>query len=466
MREATSSRADLPVLVQGPVGRTLARLTWPMVIGHLGMVAFNLVDTFYVGRLGTRELAALSFTFPVVFMISSLAIGLGMGAAAVISRAIGEGDVSRVRRLTTDSLMLSLGLVAVCIGFGLLSINPIFRLLGAGTDLLPLIESYMRIWYLGMIFVVVPMVGNNAIRATGDTKTPTAIMLVAVVMNFGLDPLLIFGIGPFPRLELAGAALATVLSRAVTFLVALWVLGRRERMLTRSFRPYRAVFRSWTRVLYIGLPAAATRMIIPLSVGLITRIVSFYGPRSVAAYGVASRIEFFALMVMMSLASVFAPFVGQNWGAGRLDRIKLGAAQAKRFCLFFGLGMCGLLFTGARSVAGIFTRDPMVIEGIVLYLRIVPAAYGLQGLIHLGGAALNALNRPLRAAALIFTQMIVIYLPLAALGSRLMGLAGVFAALTVVYAGGGVGAHLILNRVIGGLEASGPKSSDPRSGPR
>ncbi len=442
---ASKNRATL---VSGPVGRILVQLTWPMVIGHLGMVAFNLADTFYVGRLGTRELAALSFTFPVVMVVSSLAIGLGIGTAAVVSRAIGEGDEHKVRRLTTDSLILALIIVAAFVGLGVLSIDPVFRLLGAKPDLLPLVKEYMRIWYLGMIFVVVPMVGNNAIRATGDTKTPTAIMLVAVLINVALDPLLIFGPGPFPRLEIAGAATATVISRATTFFVALWVLGRRERMLTARFESVKAVLHSWGKVLYIGLPSAATRMIVPIGIGIITRIVSAYGAEAVAAYGVASRVEFFALMVLMSLGAVFAPFTGQNWGAGRLNRVRLGMRLSERFSLIYGLGAFVLLAAAAHPVAGFFTRNPDVIAGIKLYLRIVPLAYGLQGILVVAGAALNALNKPLHAASLVFAQMIVVFVPLAYLGSRLFGLAGVFIALGLVYALGGIAGHFLFGKIL------------------
>jgi putative MATE family efflux protein len=196
-------------LIEGHIGKTLIKLTIPMIFGILGMVAFNLVDTFFIGQLGTNELAAISFTFPVVFVIGSLAMGLGMGASAVISRAIGEGDPTRVQRFTTDSLILSVLVVVVFIVIGLLTIDQVFALLGATPQVMPLIKQYMLIWYPSMIFVVIPMVGNNAIRATGDTKTPSVIMLVAVAVNIILDPLLIFGIGPFPALALAGAALAT-----------------------------------------------------------------------------------------------------------------------------------------------------------------------------------------------------------------------------------------------------------------
>jgi Na+-driven multidrug efflux pump len=190
-------------------------------------------------------------------------------------------------------------------------------------------------------------------------------------------------------------------------------------------------------------------MIVPIGIGIITRIVSSYGAEAVAAYGVASRVEFFALMVLMSLAAVFAPFVGQNWGAGRLDRVRRGMRSSEKFSLMYGLGAFIFLAAAAHPTAAFFNRNPDVITGIKLYLRIVPLAYGLQGILTLAGAALNALNKPLHAAVLVLTQMIIVYVPLAYLGSKLFSLAGVFGALALVYALGGVAGHFLFGRVLG-----------------
>lgn len=444
----TNTNTNRAILTGGSVGKTLVKLTWPMVFGILGMITFNLVDTFFVGQLGTLELAALSFTFPVVMVISSLALGLGIGTTSVVSRAIGEQDEAKVRRLTTDSLILSCLIVGVIVVIGWMTIEPVFRSLGASSEILPLVKQYMRIWYPGMIFVVVPMVGNSAIRATGDTKTPSAIMLAAVTVNLIFDPLFIFGLGPFPRLELAGAALTTVCARATVFVLSMYILVKRERMLTFSLKPLDAVFRSWKQVLYIGLPSAGTRMIMPLVVGVITRIVSAYGAPAVAAYGVSARIEFFAFAVVYALASVMGPFVGQNLGAGELKRVRVGFRLSERFALLWGLGACLVLAVAARPVASVFNTNPQVIEGIVLYLHIVPLALGFQGVVTVSNSTLNVLNKPLHAAALILAQMVLVYIPLAHLGASFLGLAGVFGALAVVYTGGGISAHFLVKKVI------------------
>ena len=420
-----------PRLVDGPVGKILVRLTLPMMVGILGMVAFNLVDTFFVGRLGIRELAAMSFTFPVVLVVSSIARGLGVGTTAVISRAIGEGDHHKVQRLTTDALLLSLLVVVAFVVVGLMTIEPLFRLLGAGEEVLSLIKRYMFIWYFGMPFVVIPMVGNSAIRATGDTKTPSLIMLAAMLVNLVLDPLLIFGLGPFPRMELAGAALATAIARASALGVSLYVLRRGEGMITASLPRLRELVHTWRRVLYLGVPAAATYIVIPLSTGVITRLVAGYGVDRVAGFGVASRIELLALTLVMALGVVLIPFVGQNLGARKFDRIRIGVRGAQLFSLTWGLFLFAIFLLLGRPIATIFNRDPQVVATTALYLSIVSLSYGCQGIIELNASTFNAINRPLPAAGLSIMRMLVLYVPLAILGSRLFALTGIFAAAAV-----------------------------------
>jgi putative MATE family efflux protein len=453
------------VLTEGPVGRTLFRLTMPMMLGIISMVTFNLVDMFYIGRLGATELAALSYTFPVVLVIASIAMGLGIGASAVISVAIGEGNEHQVKRLTTDSLVLSLLIVMIFAVAGLFTIDRVFTALGAPPDILPLIRQYMRIWYFGVVFVVIPMVGNNAIRASGDTRTPGIIMSVAAAINIIFDPLLIFGLGPFPRMEIAGAATATVFARATTLMVSLYVLGRRKRMITLERPRLKEVLDSWKRILYIGIPAAGTRIIIPLASGVITRILSAYGPKTVAGYGAASRIEFFLLTIILALAAVLAPFVGQNLGAGRYERVRHAIRFSKQFAFIYGVALIGLLAVVARPLAMVFNRDEQVVTAIVYYLRIVPYGYCLQGVLMLCAASMNVLNRPLHASALSIFQMFALYIPLALLGAHLIGVFGVYAALAAAYVMAGVAAHFILKKLLANrLEQgrAGPKLKPQR----
>jgi putative MATE family efflux protein len=436
------------VLVEGPVGRMLINLTAPMIMGIVSIVAFNLVDTFFVGRLGTLELAALSYTFPVVLVLGSLAIGLGTGASAVISRAIGEGNEHKVKRLTTDSLILSVLIVAGFAVLGLLTIDRVFTMLGAPPDILPLIREYMRIWYIGSICVVVPMVGNSAIRAAGDTRTPGIIMMIAAAVNCIFDPLLIFGIGPFPRLEIAGAAIATVIARTTTLIVSLLVLTLREKMITLQIPSFNTFLSSLKRILFIGLPAAGTRIIIPIATGVITRLLSSYGPEVVAGYGVSSRIEFFSMTIVLALSTVLGPFIGQNWGAGKIDRVKMGIRYSEKFAMVWGVILFAVLALTARPFARIFNENPTVISTIVVYLRIVPLGFGLQGVLLVCVSAMNVLNKPLHAAAISILQMFALYIPLAYLMSQLFEVQGVYISLALAYGIVGVAGHYVLKRIL------------------
>ncbi len=435
-------------LTEGSVAKLLVKLTIPMILGLFSMMAFNLADTYFIGRLGTKELAAMSFTFPIVMIITSLSLGLGVGASAVISRAIGEGDQHKVQRLTTDSLVLSVMIVTGFVVIGLFTIHPVFRFLGATSDILPLIRQYMLIWYPGMVAIVIPMVGNNAIRATGDTKTPSMIMLVAVFVNIVLDPLLIFGIGPFPRLELAGAAVATVFARTITLCVSFWVLYHREKMITFALPTLKAVLNSWKQVLYIGLPTAATSIILPMSDGIITKFIAAYSAEAVAGFGVATRVQMFVLIVIMALASVLGPFVGQNWGAKKYNRVMLGIRYSQQFSVGLGIATFIVLAITGKFVASVFNDDPTVIATVMRYFWIVPIGYGGWGVLRLSTTALSVLNRPLHSALLTITQAFVFYIPSAYVGSNLLGLKGIFSAAALSYILAGLAAHFWLKKYL------------------
>jgi len=413
-------------LTEGNITKLLIRLTLPMMAGMISMIIFNLVDTFYIGQLGKNELAAMSFTFPVVMIVQSIALGLGMGTASVVSRAIGRGDSAIVKRLSTDALFLAGLIVAIAAIAGELTIEPLFTLLGADALTLPLIKEYMRIWYIGVMFVVFPMVGNNIIRATGDMKTPALIMSFAAIANMILDPFLIFGIGPFPEMGLAGGALATVIGRASTLIFSYIILVKRGLVTIHGITP-KKMFNSWKQILFIGVPATITNIITPLSMGVITRMISGFGTAAIAGFGVATRLEMIVLMIINSLGAVMIPFTGQNWGSGNYKRVYKAIKKSFRFSLIWSVLAFGGFYFAGSFMAGLFNKDPVVIETVVSYLRIIALTYGFQGILLLSSAVLNALGKPIHAISLSLLRLLGVYIPLAILGSKIYGLNGIFA---------------------------------------
>jgi putative MATE family efflux protein len=413
-------------LTSGPVGLTLLKLTLPMMVGMVGMVLFNLVDTYFVGRLGIDELAAMSFTLPIVMLQGSIAMGLGVGASSVISRLIGKGDPEKVKRQTTDSLVLSVLMVIVLVIGGLVTIEPLFRLLGADGNLLVLVKKYMFIWYLGLPFVVVPMVGNNAIRAAGNTVIPSAIMLLAIVLNIILDPLLIYGPGPFPAMGLEGAALATVFARAGTFIGSLLFLHLKFSMISTRIPRLTEMFHSWKEMMFIGVPAAVAQIIVPLSMGVITRIISKFGREAVAAIGVGNRAEMFAMAPLMALSSVLVPFIGQNSGAGKMDRIRKGLKISRFFSMGLGLLMFLVFLVFGRQIGSVFNDDTSVIDIFYRFVVFASAGYGLLGVLMVNTAAFNALKKPFHSTGLNILRMVLLYIPLAFFLSMFFNEDGVF----------------------------------------
>jgi len=433
-------------LTTGPVGGRLLRMAGPMLMGMIAIMAFNLVDTFFLGRFSTAALTAISFTFPVVMSLGSLALGLGMGASAVISNAIGEGDANRVQRLTTDALVLSVTIVVMVATAGMLTVRPLFAAFGAEGEILDLVELYMRIWYLSIGVLVVPMVGNNAIRATGDTRTPGLIMVVAALTNVVCDPILIFGWGPVPRLGIAGAAIATAFARATSLTAAVYVLGARKKMLSRRGMTPRAVLASSREILRVGLPAAATRMVMPVGLGVLVRIVAGFGPESVAAFGVGSRVGMFSFAVIMALGASLVPFIGQNLGARRPDRVRRATWFSVRFGMGYGFVVWLLFLAFARPIAAVFNDHPAFQDAAVLYFRIVPVGMVFAAAMTLAATTLNGMLMPLRAAMLSVIQMFVLAIPLSFLGARWAGLAGMFWAGALANVVAGIVGILVVKR--------------------
>jgi putative MATE family efflux protein len=418
-------------LTQGSVGRHLVDMTVPVLFGIFAMMLQVFADAWFIGQVGVRELAALSFAFPVLMVVTSVAIGLGAGTSSVVARAIGANDHRRARRLATDSLILSFGITATVAVIGILSIEPLFRLLGAPEDMLPLIAGYMNILYAGVPFVVVGMVGMSSMRATGDTRLPSLLMVIAAVANVALAPVLIFGFGPVPAMELRGAAMAMLIARGGIFIGTLYLMRYRLDMVSFKMPMLAELKKSWSDVLHVAIPAAGTNAIIPIAVGVITAMLAQYGPEAVAGFGVASRVESLTLVVFYALSAIIGPFVGQNVAAQKSERIYRALWLCTVFCLGFGLVIAALLALVSSWVPSLFSENPDVINVATTFLLIAPISYGAYGMVMIMNAAFNGMGKPLPAVWISVARMAVIYVPLAIVANRLFGVIGIFGAYAI-----------------------------------
>ncbi|MEO0617785.1 MAG: MATE family efflux transporter [Pseudomonadota bacterium] len=450
-QEQATDKRDL---TEGPVRGHLINLSVPMVWGIVAAMSISLADAYFLGQIGTTELAAISFTFPVVFTFTTLAIGLGAGASSVVSRAIGEGDRSTVRRLATDAMILAVMIVILVCIIGYMTIEPLFVVLGAEGAVLENIIAYMRVWYLGVPFLVVPMVANNLIRATGDSLIPSLIMIASAIVNVGLDPVLIFGLLGFPALGVEGAAWASLIARAITLVLSLWIVIRRESLIAFVIPPLEELAASWRRVLSVGIPAAAGNMMNPIGIALATSFLAGYGAENVAAFGAATRIESFAAIPLLAMSAAIGPIAGQNWGRGKPDRIRDALRLAFAFSVGWALLLCALSWIGGRFVAGLFSDDATVIDGIVTYLRIIAVSIGGYGVIVVAAACCNAVGYSLFGAGIFATRMMVLYVPLTFAAAHFLGVTAMFGAILAANILGGCFAYYVVFRVLGRCDMS------------
>lgn len=413
-------------LTSSNVNQTLISMTVPMILGMIMLMSFGLIDTFFVSMLGTEALAAISFTFPVTFTLISLNIGLGIGASAVIGKLRGQKALTEAKETANASLMIGVALVGVLAIIGSFTVKPIFSLLGADSSLMPLIQDYMLVWYASGVLLAIPMIGNSVLRASGDTKTPSLIMAAGGGVNAALDPLLIFGWGPFEGLGIQGAAWATLIAWLIGAVWVLRLLIVQRKLVLPHFLSFQKLKSYGQSVMRIGLPAAGANMLTPIAGGVMTAIVAVYGAEAVAAWGVGNRMESIANIVVLALSMSLPPFISHNIGAGKVHRVKQAYKTVLLFVVVWQLIIYALIWALSPAIAEIFARDEAVAALIATLLSIVPLGYGLQGVIILTNSSLNAMHLPMGALWLSILRLFVFYVPFAYVCSQWFGLQGLF----------------------------------------
>lgn len=424
-------------MTQQPVNKMLLRMAGPISLGMLSTFLFQIVDTYFVGKLGSNELAALAFSSSAYLLFISIFMGLSVGVSAVVAKTVGAGHRDKARGLTTVSLGFVL-VLSVILGFGARAlIGPTFTGLGADVSILPLIETYMGILYLSFPFLMLGITGSGAARAVGVTKETEIIFGVAGLINLVFDYLLIFGIGPFPELGLAGAAWATAMSFAFIFAGVMAILHKQGLI---GFGSVPRAFAGLREILKFSVPTISMQVLIPATGILVTYLLAGYGSEAVAAFGVASRIEALALIGIFAVSMSITPFVAQNFGAGEYDRVDLAVVFAGKASIYLGIILFGILAILGPKIAGIFSQDPSVIRFVSLYFKIVAISYGFQGIVSVTVAIFNGLQMPSVSLKLMAIRTIVIVYPLLIVGAR-FGLVWILVALTVgnilasIYAG-------------------------------
>ena len=431
-------------LTQGAIAPWLYRLTAPMVLGIMAMFLFNLVDTYFISLLGTQPLAAISFTFPVTMLVINMGIGLSIATGAVVARALGQKDQQQTTLWISSSFYLAILIALILMTIGLTFQDTIFQLLGAGPELLPLISAYMTWWFAGSVLLIILIVVNASVRATGNTKLPSLVMLFSALLNGILDPLLIFGIGPFPELGIKGAAIATLISWLLALLLIMRFMIRNQLI---SFGLNTDFINSWKKLVSLGVPAAFTNMLGPLANGLLVAWVAQYGTTAIAAYGVGSRLEPLALIVVMAFTASLPPFVGQNHGAGEHKRIEEALVKSMQFIMIWQLLVYAAMAIMAEPISLLFSDDANVREVIKTFIYILPISYFGLGFSLVTTATINSLHKPRISLLINALRLFIFYIPLAWIGNHYWGLTGLFWGCAMANLMVGLTVMLLFNKV-------------------
>lgn len=411
---------DLSVGKEGPL---IFKFAMPMVLGNIFQQLYNVVDSIVVGNyVGTEALAAVGASFPIIFTLISLIIGIATGSTIVISQYFGAKKFEQVRK-AIDTLFIFLFFASLFVGIlGMIFAEDIFRLIKLPEDAMTDAVLYLRIYLSGLIFFFGFNGTSAVLRGLGDSKTPLYFMIVATIVNIGLDLLfvIVFGWG------IEGVALATLIAQAGAFFSAVIYLNRTHELVRFTLRKLqfdRVIFKQNTR---IGFPIGFQQAFVALSMMVMYWLVNPFGIDTAAAYSVVFRIDAFAAMPAMNFAAALAAFVGQNIGANKPERIKKGLIATLYMTSIIALTVATLSFTFARPLMGLFSDNQNVINIGVEYLQIVSFFYiGFTTMFTIGGVMRGA-GDTLVPMIITFVALWLVRVPLCYYLSQEMGAVGIW----------------------------------------
>ena len=428
------------------LSKQLFQMTWPMMFGVLSLMSFQLVDSAFIGQLGILPLAAQGFTMPLQMVIIGLQVGLGIATTAVIARVLGAQQPQKAKQL--GGLVIILGAVMVftmCLIIWF-SRGPILSLLGAQSDVFPVIDSYWPVWLASCWTGAMIYFAYSVCRANGDTKLPGLMMVITSILNMILDPIFIFHFD----LGLNGAAWATILSFSIGFCIILPSIFKRH-WISFSWHDL-PIAQSIKELNAVMSPAMMSQLLPPLSSMMATKIIAGFGAAAVAGWAMASRIEFFAIVVVLALTMSIPPMVGKMLGAKQFDDIQKLIRIAAKFVLTWQIGLAILLFIVAKPLANLLSTDSNVISVIQAYLMWVPISLSSLGICMLMVSVCNALGVSMRALTISILRLFACFLPMIWLGSTLFGLHGVFMGALVGNTMAGIMAWIMYNKAVHNLQ--------------
>lgn len=417
-------------ILEGPILKTLVRLAIPTIVAFIFHTGFNFIDRFFVSRLGEIEFGALGMAFSLQMVLIATGSGLGIGTSSLISRLVGAKEFENANKAADQALLLILLCTLVATIGGLAVVRPLFHLLGASEQMYPFIIDYITVILYGAAFQFFSMIGNGILRGEGDTVTPMRVMLTGTFINIILDPLLIFGYGPFPEMGVRGAAVATVTARALSCLVLVFSYFSHRNIVKPTLNLLRAEFALMRGIIVVGGPAVIGNLLHPIGMATMFFLLRTYGDASKAALTMGLTYQQIAILPIIGVASATLTMAGQNYGAAQLHRIRELNTRAVVFCMILLSGVTMIFILGSSSFARVFSDSPEVIAISQAMLIITSLGFPFIGTRIVQASLFQGIGMGVKALLLNGSQVLIFSLPCAWLMSRWFGLNGIWFGMT------------------------------------
>ncbi len=410
--------------------KALLKLSFPILIAMFVQVMYNIVDTAFVGRLGSEAIAALTFSFPLFFILVSLNSGIGVGVNSRISRYLGANDYEGAENTAIHGVLISLIVALLVFIFGTLTLKPLFSLFGASNDVLALSISYMSIILVSIFFMFPSFVLSSIFSAQGDTKTPMKIQICALLANIILDPIFIYVLG----YGVAGAAIATVISLLLSLLLSVYYI-RKLSQLRVSLKQFRFSFALTKQIFSVGIPASSMMLLMSFYVIFINRFMAHFGTDYVASFGIASKLETIATMPIVALSMSLLTLIGMFFGAKRLDLVKGISGYGIKIAVVFTSAIGFVFFLFPSLFLRIFTSDSLLLSISSAYLRINVFTFPLMAVSMISSRILQGMGLGLPGLIIQLVRIFIFAVPLAYIFVFILGYGYLSIAVAMVIGG-------------------------------
>jgi len=411
-------------LAETPIPELLTEMSIPAIIGMLVTAVYNIVDTIFVGRIGTEAIGAVTIAFPLFMVISAIGLTFGIGSASFISRLLGENNKEMANRVSTTSIITTFILGIIMAAGGLYYLRPLLKLFGATDVIMPYAVNYTAIIIIGSIFTMSNMNMNNMVRAEGSAKMSMIALSIGALLNIVLDPILIFSF----KMGIAGASTATVIAQAVSTVILIAFYKSDRSVLDFKIREFSPSLAIYTEIMKIGVPTLIRQLLSSVAMTLLNNMAAVYGAASVASVGIINRVFSFGFFVIAGFTQGFQPVAGFNFGARQIERLKESIKITIKRTTIFGIVLFAVFFFFNRQVISFFSQDPEVIEiasqGLKFYSLVLP----LLGFSITINTLFQALGHSIPATVLSLSRQGFFFIPAIYMFSKKFAVEGLFMA--------------------------------------